>query len=170
MNKPEVIKTGVVTPRQQAAQKKISSEDLAKQLKRMRDRDAEIVTGIFKNLENPARNGSQGKVVFSCKFHKGDEFVTYELYDGEKYALPRAVARHLNNNCYYKEYEQLAGHPGVQLAQDPRAKSSLDGRLRPMGSAQVAKKVHRYQFHSLEYMDDDQDMYPNNLVEVTLNP
>jgi hypothetical protein len=83
--------------------------------------------------------------------------------DGERYTLPRGVARHLNNNCYYKEYTQQS-NDGVRGAINP------DGRLASKNSLQVAKKVHRYAFHSLEYMDDDVDMYPSNLVEVTNSP
>ena len=68
-----------------------------------------MVTGIFKNLENPATDGGGGSVVFSYKYYPGDENKIYELFDGERYTLPRGVARHLNNNCYYKEYQHLQG-------------------------------------------------------------
>lgn len=169
MNKPE-IKSGIVNPTQSPSAKKISREELAKQLRKMRDRDAEMVTGIFKNLENPARNGSLGAVKFCIKLYHGDPLQTYELLDGERYRLPRGVARHLNNNCYYKEYEQVAGQPGMQMGLNHTGRSYHDGLLRPMGHAQIAKKVHRYAFHSLEYMDDDIDMYPADVLEVTLNP
>lgn len=47
MNKPEV------KPAKQTQQtpKKISKEDLARQINRLRERDSEIVYGVFKNLE-----------------------------------------------------------------------------------------------------------------------
>ncbi len=163
MNKPEV-RSGVATP--QSTVKKISREELAKQIKKMRDRDSELVTGIFKNLENPATNGGRGSVVFSYKYYPGQENEVYELWDGERYTLPRGVARHLNNNCFYKEYQHLPGEFGQTGI---RGGTSSDGRIQT-NSLQMAKKVHRYAFHSLEYMDDDVDMYPTNLVEVAASP
>jgi hypothetical protein len=160
MNKPEV-KSGLLNPK--AVPNKISREELAKQIRKQRDRDEELVLGVFKNLENPATNGGRGSVLFSYKYYPGQPNEVYELMDGERYTLPRGVARHLNNNCYYKEYTQQ-GNDGVRGAINP------DGRLQSKNSLQVAKKVHRYAFHSLEYMDDDIDMYPSNLVEVTHSP
>jgi hypothetical protein len=162
MNKPEIRSATHNAP--QSSRKKISREDFSKQIKKMRDRDAELVTGVFKNLENPATNGGRGSVVFSYKFYPGEENSIYELWDGERYTLPRGVARHLNNNCFYREYQHLEGEFGTQGV---RAGHSPDGRLKT-NTTQVAKKVHRYAFHSLEYMDDDLDMYPSNLAEVSI--
>jgi len=147
----------------QGSTKKITREELAKQIKKMRDRDAEMVTGIFKNLENPATHGGRGSVIFSYKYYPGEENAVYELWDGERYTLPRGVARHLNNNCFYREYQHLQGEFGQQGI---RAAHNADGRMQT-NSFQTAKKIHRYAFHSLEYMDDDSDMYPRNLIEVT---
>lgn len=163
MNKPEV-KSATAT--QSASSRKLSREELSKQIKKMRDRDAEIVSGVFKNLENPATNGGRGSVVFSYKAYPGDENAVYELWDGERYQLPRGVARHLNNNCFYREYQHLPGEFGQQGV---RTGHNADGRVQTQ-NFQTAKKVHRYAFHSLEYMDDDSDMYPSNLVEVTVSP
>lgn len=163
MHKPE-IKSAVVAP--QGRPNKVTREELSKQIKKMRDRDSEMVTGIFKNLENPATNGGRGSVVFSYKYYPGDPNTIYELCDGERYTLPRGVARHLNNNCYYREYQHLPGERGLEGI---RGAVSSDGRLKT-NTLQMAKKIHRYAFHSLEYMDDDMDMYPSNLVEVTVSP
>jgi hypothetical protein len=160
VNKPEVKSA------HQAAPKKINREELAKQIRKMRDRDAELVTGIFKNLENPSTNGGRGSVIFSYKYYPGEANQVYELWDGERYTIPRGVARHLNNNCYYKEYQHLQGEYGEQGI---RGGYNPDGRLQS-NSLQTARKVHRYAFHSLEYMDDDADMYPSNLIEVTASP
>jgi len=166
MNKNQTIKSG----RQQSIQqdssvKKISREDLKKQIANMRDRDSELVTGIFKNLENPGSGGSKGSVVFNYKAYPGEENVVYELLDGERYTLPRGVARHLNCNCFYREYQHLSGEygqAGVRCA-------APDGRLKTR-DMQASRKVHRYAFHSLDYMDDDLDMNPADLVEVTTVP
>ena len=165
MNKPEVRSGRINTAAEQNSAKKITREELMKQIRKMRDRDAELVTGVFKNLENPATGGSTGTVVFNYKAYHGDEFVSYELRDGERYSLPRGVARHLNNNCFYKEYQHLNGEHGVAGIRGAAA----DGRY-TTSNMQMARKVHRYAFHSLEYMDDDTDMYPSNLVEVTITP
>jgi hypothetical protein len=164
MNKPEVIKAG--RSAQEAPKKlKTSKEEFAKQVAKLRDRDSEIVTGIFKNLENPASGGSRGSVVFSYKAYPGDDNVVYELCDGERYSLPRGVARHLNNNCYYREYQHLPGEFGTSGI---RA-AAPDGRLQTQ-SLQMSRKVHRYAFNSLEYMDDDTEMRPSGLTEVTVSP
>ena len=164
MHKPEV-KSGILNGKSSPVNK-ISREELAKQLKKRRDRDEEIVTGIFKNLENPATSGSRGAVNFSYKYYPGQQMEVYELVDGERYALPRGVARHLNNNCFYREYS----HQGNDGEHSIRGAINPDGRLQSKNALQVSKKVHRYAFHSLEYMDDDIDMYPSNLVEVTFSP
>lgn len=164
MNKPEVKPAASA----HNAPKKVTREDLSKQIKKMRDRDAELVSGIFKNLENPSSNGGRGSVVFSYKYYPNDENVVYELYDGERYTLPRGVARHLNNNCYYRQYQQLSGEfgeAGVPVQQG----IDTSGRQRT-NTMQMAKKIHRYAFHSLEYMDDDMDMYPTSLIEVSVSP
>lgn len=163
MNKPEV--KPATTAQYQAAngpKKKVTKEEFAKQMKRMRDRDAEMVTGVFKNLEHQGVGGGRGALVFSYKFYHGDENVIYELLDGERYTIPRGVARHLNNNCYYKEYQRLQGEFG---ATGMREAVNPDGRLQT-SQFQAAKKIHRFAFHSLEYMDDDSDMYPADLIEV----
>lgn len=163
MNKPEVKPNNT----SKVSSNKITRDELQKQIKKMRDRDAEMVSGIFKNLENPSHQGGRGAVVFTYKYYPNEEYATYELFDGEKYTLPRGVARHLNNNCYYKQYQPLSNtfENGMQVQQG----LDTSGRLNT-NAMQMAKKIHRYAFHSLEYMDDDVDMYPTNLVEVTVSP
>lgn len=164
MNKPEVQSGRLSTA---PIRKKISREEMQKQIAKMRDRDAEMVTGIFKNLEAPAQNGSLGMLQFGFKKYPGDEFAFYEFHDGERYTIPRAVAHHLNNNCYHKEYAHLPGEYGQQGIRTGFPDES--GRLQK-NAPQMAKKIYRFNFSSLEYMDDDLDMYPADLVEVNLNP
>lgn len=154
MNKTEVINKKVP--------KKITKEELAKQIRKLQDRDSEMVMGIFKNLENPATAGSRGSVRFSYKAYPDEEPTIYELCDGERYTLPRGVARHLNNNCYYREYKHINGEKGT----DGIRGASHDGRLET-ANMQLSRKIHRYAFHNLEYMDDDTEMNPTDLVEVT---
>jgi hypothetical protein len=130
---------------------------MAKQIQRMKERDSELVTGTFKNLEQ------QGcSVRFQYKAYPGDDFTSYELIDGEKYTLPRGVARHLNNDCYYKEYKHLPGEFG-----DTGVRGAInDGRLNA-ANMQTCRKVHRYAFMSLDFTDDAA-MYPSEIVEVTM--
>ena len=137
---------------------KMTAVEFAKECKRRRDQDSELVVGVFKNLETKG-----GTARFSYRVHKDDENEIYELVDGERYRLKRGVARHLNNQCYYKEYQHMKGEYGETGV---RAGFN-DGRLHSQDKMQVSKKIHRFAFHSLEYMDDDLDMYPSNIVEVT---
>jgi len=162
MKKPEVRSPLM---EQKLVINKITREELAKKIENMRAKDAELVTGIFKNLENPATAGGRGSVMFGYHAYPNDDFVMYELWDGEKYTLPRGVARHLNNNCYFKEYQQLPG----ELGQSGVREAIPDGKLN-RNSMQMAKKIHRFAFHSLEYMDDDPEMIPVDITEVTVSP
>jgi len=138
--------------------KKMSTDELYRYVQKLKDRAAEPVTGIFKN--NEARGGS---VRFNYKMWDGDDFTKdYELIDGERYTIPRGVAQHLNNNCFYYEYKHLPredGEAGV------RGASNYTGRIRAEDMTQK-RKIHRYEFRSLEFMDEDLDMYPAKLVEV----
>jgi hypothetical protein len=140
--------------------KKMSTADAKKLIERMKARDAEEVCGVFKNLETP-----RGTLTFSYKWYPDEEYKTYELKDGERYRLPRGVARHLSNGCYYKEYKHLngeAGETGIRNA-------FHDGRLKA-SNMQEARRVHRFAFHSLEFMEDDLDFIPSKLSEVTVSP
>jgi hypothetical protein len=149
--------------RQFAARRVVTNAEKAafkKKLEKLQERDSEMVTGIFKNLENPG-----GSVQFNYKCYEGEDYLAYELRDGERYVLPRGVARHLNTNCYYKEYKHLGG----EFGETGIRAGFNDGRLRG-DKMQASRKIHRYAFHSLEFMDDELDMKPSNLVEVTVSP
>lgn len=162
MNKPEVQSGRLNAP---IKKQKVSREELAKHIAKMRERDSEMVTGIFKNLEAPAQNGGKGAIQFGFKKYPGDDYAFYEFWDGERYTIPRAVAHHLNNNCFTKEYQYLPGEFGQQGIRTGFPDAS--GRLQK-NIPQAARKVYRFNFSSLEYMDEDLDMYPADLVEVTL--
>lgn len=165
MKKPEIAKSGRIDPQASANANKLTRDEFGKQIERMRARDAELVTGVFKNLENPAVNGSKGSVQFSYKMYPGEENEIYELWDGERYTLPRGVARHLNNNCFYREYQHLPG----EFGQTGIRGGAPDGKLKTQ-TMQASRKVHRYAFHSLDFMDDDAEMMPADIVEVTMTP
>jgi|SRR5882672_4755 len=171
MNKPEVmgkpeaapeIKSGRVSA--QPKNLKMSKDDLKKKIKSMRDRDAETLVGIFRNFEHRSNAGSTGTLLFSFKMYPGEENAMYELQDGERYALPRGVVRHIKNNCYWKEYVQLPGEMGRGMQQ-----GVPDGKY-VTKNMQASRKVHRFGFDSLEFMDDDHDLKVANLIEVTVTP
>ena len=134
-------------------------EDVAKNIPNWRDRDAELVTGIFKNNECPGMPAE-----FMFKAYPGDEFREWYFMDGDKYTIPRGIARHLNSGCCYNEYKHLNGETG-QFG--TRQALASDGSRRGNDSMTVMRKVHRYSFQSLEFQDDDLDLIPSKLVQVT---
>ncbi len=146
------------------AQKRFKSDkekkDFEKEIERRRERDSELVVGIFENKEAPGQS-----VDFCIKTYPGDPIMQWTFMDGERYSIPRGVARHINTNCYTSKYEQLKGldlsnRQTVQNApSDPRTK---------MPAWVVQKKIHRFSFKSLEFMDDEADIMPSKLVSVTL--
>ncbi len=151
------IQSGVVSRNIKPAHApKMSKAEFAKQMAKMRERDSELVAGIFENKETPG-----GTLVFNFKQYPGDDFVTYSLTDGERYKIPRGVARHLSTGCYTKEYKHLKGEEG----QTGIRAAYNDGILRA-DSMQAMRKVYRFGFNSLEFMDDDNDLRPSNIVEV----
>lgn len=106
--------------------------------------DAQPVKGIFKYYEVPG-----GSVSFPYRAYKHDKIVNYTLRDGEMYTLPRGVARHLNKNGWYPEHA---------YKMDENGKNAVV----------VGKKVHRFGFQSLEFMDlDDVEQHISPLVTVS---
>lgn len=137
-------------------EKKLTKAEVAKKIEAARERDNELVTGIFRYIEHP-----KGTLRFRFKRYAQDEFKAYDLRDGEKYKLPRMVARHLNNGVHYLDYKRLdnqMGEFGIHAGIN-------DGSLQCPERMQVTTKVPRCEFRSLEFMDDD--LTPSSLVEVT---
>lgn len=146
--------------------KKMSREQVAKEIKRMRDRDREMVTGIFKNNETPAGKYA-GVVKFSYKMYPGDPIEVYEIEDGERVTIPRGVARHLANNCFYYEHKPLDPNSNVMMG----IQTSSDRSYDRYSQYNTARKVHRYSFHSLDFMDEDlsRDVAQSDIIEVSAN-
>lgn len=148
-----------------AAKPKMTKEELRKKIENMRARDAEMVSGIFKNYESPG-----GTLSFRIKLYPDDPFDAYELRDGERYSIPRGVARHINNGCYFKKYQHAVRPDGRR---DDMIQAFHDGRL-DAKNMQFARKEHRFAFNPLDYMtDDDLDMLQTprgkELIEVAHN-
>jgi hypothetical protein len=109
-----------------------------------RDKDREKVRGIFHFYEVPG-----GRLEFCFKAYKDDKIERYDMYDGQIYEIPLGVAKHLNKNGWYPEYEYVAGEKGLQGGHSP------DGR-----GMRIGKKVRRFSFQSLEFVDTA-DLTPN---------
>lgn len=124
----------------------VSKKDAVKpkiNLQYMRDRDAEMVRGIFHFYEVPG-----GLLEFSYKCYKGDEVEKYSLEDNKVYSIPRGVARHLNKNGWYPVHAYASDEQGKPVAR-------------------VSQKVARYGFSSLEFFDSD-DLIPEGKPLVTV--
>jgi len=116
-----------------------------KDLKYQRDRDREMVRGIFRFYEVPG-----GTLSFSFRKYREDEIETYTLNDGEIYTIPRGVAHHLSNNCWYPEYNYKKDEGMNNVAM-------------------MTKKKRRCSFDPLDFMDVDElnELRPSNIETVT---
>lgn len=108
-------------------------------LRYLRDKSRVLVKGIFRFYEV-----TNGRMEFIYKEFKEDEVERYEMYDGQMYTVPLGVARHLNKNGWYPEYSFIPGEKGLMGAYSP------DGQIMKVG-----KKVRRFGFQSLDFMDSD---------------
>lgn len=97
--------------------------------KYMRDKDREMVRGKFIFHEVPG-----GTMSFSFKAYKEDQVERFDLIDGEIYTLPLGVAKHLNKNLWYPEYEFFRDEKTQNLQR-------------------IGKKKRRCSFQSLEFVD-----------------
>lgn len=103
-------------------------------LKFKRDKDREMVRGIFRFTEIP-----HGQMEFMFKKYKQDPLEKFSFVDGETYTIPLGVAKHLNTGCWYPTYSYKQDESG-----------------RPtMG---IGEKVRRCTFQSLEFIDINDDI------------
>jgi hypothetical protein len=155
-------------------EKKLTKVELQKNLEARRERDNELVTGIFRYIEHP-----RSVLRFRFKKYAGDEYKAYELWDGERYRLPRMVARHLNQGVHYIDYKHMPGEQGMLgvraastqgtrggMSRSQSASEFSDGLMRNNIAMQVVTKIPRCEFRSLEFMDDDLDLNQANISEV----
>lgn len=108
-----------------------------------RDKDREMVKGIFRFYEVPG-----GELSFVYKAWKEDQVETYKLRDGHHYTLPLGVAKHLNKNIWYPIHAYL---------QDEDGKPSM----------RINQRVRRVGFQSLEFIDIE-DLSPNGSELITV--
>jgi len=112
-------------------------------LKYQRDKDREMVKGIFRFYEVPG-----GSMSFCFKAYKEDPVERFDFLDGETYTIPLGVAKHLNKNGWY---------PVHQYAVDEVGKSLM----------KIGQKVRRFGFQSLEFIDIE-DLTLNDKQIVTV--
>lgn len=124
-----------------------------KDLKYMRDKDRELVTGTFRFFECPNM-----PMRFVVRFYKEDPVETYEMYDGEVYTIPLGVAKHLNRNGWYPINEYI-----LNKVENPHR----DVRA-PKGNYRMARKVRRFGFQSMDFMDAvEYDNAEKKIIPVT---
>lgn len=111
--------------------------------KYQRDKDREMVKGIFRFHEAPG-----GGMSFIFKLYKEDQVERYDLTDGEVYTLPLGVARHLNKNGWYPVYEYMKDEQTHNIQR-------------------IGQKVRRFSFQSLEFIDMD-DLRPEGKGIITV--
>ena len=129
------------TPAQVEARKRSKAENEAL-LKKQRDRDRELVRGIFRFHERP-----NAKLKFPIRLYKWDDIEQYELIDGETYSIPLGVARHLNKNGWYMVHRHALDSEGNR-------------------SMKIGTKVRRFSFQSLEFVDTDDINPVGDLVSI----
>ena len=130
----------------------LRKKDQRNNLKFMRDKDREMVKGMFKFYEVPG-----GSMSFSLKLYKEDQVENYTMLDGEVYTVPLGVAKHLNKNGWYPVYEHVKGEPGMSSGFDMAG-----------NGMRIGQKVRRFGFQALDFMDSSEfDVQPEkSLVTV----
>lgn len=108
-----------------------------------RDKDKEMVKGVFKFYEVPG-----GSMEFMFRKYRGNKPERYSMIDGQVYTIPLGVAKHLNNDCWY-----------------PIHSYTTDEHGKP--TQRVSQKVKRCGFQSLEFMDiEDFDRGGQQIIKV----
>jgi len=106
-----------------------SAKKVKESLKYQRDKDRQMVKGIFRFYEVPG-----GSMSFNYRKYKGDPIERYDMVDGQIYTIPLGVAKHLTKNGSY---------PVHRHAKDEAGNVSM----------RVGQRVNRFGFESLEFMD-----------------
>src|ERR1700674_5020529 len=115
----------------EAAKKVIKETPSRPSLKLQRDKDREMVRGIFRFHEVP-----NGQIEFPFRKYKEDPLENFKFVDGQVYTIPLGVAKHLNTNCAYPSYSYKQDEAG-----------------RPVVTA--SEMIRRCSFQSLEFVDID---------------
>ena len=114
-------------------------------LEEQRERDKKPVKGIFRFHEVPG-----GVMPFVYKKYPKDPVLRFELKDGEVYTLPLGVAKHLTQDVWYPENENVMDENGKVVAR-------------------VGRKIRRCSFESLEFMDIEELTPDNSKIQIAEN-
>lgn len=109
------------------SQKKIKKIPTKKELEHQYAHDHEIVEGKFTYNDIPG-----GKCTFYYRKWKQDPIEEFTLEDGNIYRIPRCVAVHLNEDCWYPVHENMITPDGTP-------------------SKRIGRKVKYCSFNSLEF-------------------
>lgn len=138
--------------------KKLTKADVAKKIAEEYEKDHEMVSGVFRNLEHKG-----GTLNFRFKKYKQDNYDEYSLVDGQRYTLPRMVVKHLNNNVHYMKYSRVKdGVPGSLIAA-----ANNDGRIKTNDKMHAIEKDRRCEFIPVDFNQDNTDLMPNDIVQVS---
>lgn len=121
---------------------KVAQTEPSKNARYLRDKDREMVRGIFRFYESPGFTLS-----FSFRKYKEDKTERYDLVDNQIYSIPLGVAKHLNTNGAY---------PIHTYAKDERGNSIQ----------RIGQKIHRFGFQSLEFVDVEELSQTKQIVTV----
>lgn len=136
-------------------EKKISKIEAAKKVEKERERDYEMVTGIFE-FKEPGRS----KLEFRFKKYPNDEFKLYTFISGQRYRIPRMVAKHLNS-IHYVEYKRLNLPNGMQ---SDLHMGGVADESSPESRMYMQHKIKRTEFKSLEFLDEE--INPKEIIEI----
>lgn len=73
----------------------------------MTPEDDKMVTGVFKNRENPGQPAYIG-----CRLYKGQPIYQRTFWDGEEAEIPYSVARFINEYTQYPRHNYLLDEKG----------------------------------------------------------
>lgn len=118
--------------------KEKSNLELKAKLKVNREKDREMVKGMFKFYEIPG-----GNLSFVYRKYTEDPVEKFSLNDGEVYTLPLGVAKHLNSSGWYPKHQYKNTEKGYQV--------------------RIGEKIHRYGFQSLDFVDME-ELYPQREI------
>ena len=119
------------------------TSSMEKQIELSRQKDSELVRGVFKFYEVPG-----GILEFMYRKYKGDSPQLYKMQDNKVYTIPLGVAKHINNDCWYPTHEY-----------------SVDENGKPIQRAAIKNK--RCGFQSLDFMDmEEYDRGGQQIIQV----
>lgn len=111
-------------------------------LQYQKDKEAEMVRGIFRFYEVPG-----GQMEFVYRKFKGP-IEKYTMVDGQVYSIPLGVAKHLEKNVSYPIHSYMQDESGKP-------------------TQRIGQKVKRCGFQSLEFIDiEDLSSVANSIITV----